>query len=195
MIGNPAFAVNLIAHPSTRIKGVLSEVQDFLSGCLRTDTLYACPVYSLHMSLFQYVHSRKCNASIQVPIWKKCREQVDMHLKSATKESTVFILESPTLHISESAVTVQFQTSQGIESLRDYLEAEVKPYQLAWNRPTIQHITILRYTSSFRLQQLVSKVSEIDLPNFIWEINTLELVQDNIYPSLDNELIRKYSLG
>jgi len=195
MIGNHVFAINLIACPSQQTKSILCAMQDQIFHSMPADTVYKCPEHSLHMSVFQLVHPRKSDSPDQASIWNGRFEKIDKHLRSTTNVSEPCILKSPWVHVSESAVIIQFTSSPGIELLRDQLEVNVQQSDLAWNRPSIQHITICRYSHSFQLRDLTGKFNGTKLPNLVWKIESLSLVQENTYPYLDNNLIQNYALG
>lgn len=194
MIGNCAFAINFIAYPSEQIRKTLCTIQDSISSCMPANCVYKCPAHSLHMSVFQFVHSRKFASSNQALIWKKHNHEIKLHLQSITTETGICVLESPSIHVSESAIIIKFSPSDFIESLRDSLELSVVEFELSWNRPTIQHVTIFRYTHPFRLSDILNKISEIEPPDFTWKIDALNLVQESIYPSLNNNLVQTYTL-
>ena len=193
-IGSPAFAISLIASPTDQTRASLCAIQDLVADTL-PDTVYRCPGYSLHLSVFQFVYSRKSKPSHQMPIWNKLCENAGIQLQSITNESQACFLESLDMQVSDSAVIVQFAPSRDIELLRDRLEPIVRQSKLAWNRPAIQHVTLYRYTQPFRLSPIAGILSAIDLPNVTWKIDSLDLVQESCYPSLQNKLIQSYSLG
>lgn len=195
MIGDRAYAVNLIASPSAEVRKDIGAVQDLIVGCVPADSLYKCPAHSLHMSVFQFVHSRKGDSSYQIAIWDKYSKAIDMHLKALVSKSEACVLKSGTVYVIESAVIIQFATSHVIEALRDQLEAMVYNFELSWNRPTIQHATIYRYVKPFQLSQLANRINEIEWPNLQWRIDGLNLVQEEIYPALEKKIVQCYKLG
>ncbi|GEM_PF-6104589 len=194
-IGSSTFAINLVAHPPEEIVTIASEIQEIIIGLMPPDTLLRCPISTLHMSVFQFVHARKSSPTHDSDEWKSVSEEVLLQLDSATKFINTCTLKTPTIEVSESAIFFLFEALSGIDTLRDRLESIASETRLSWNKPGIQHMSIFRYASPVQLDKIKAQINAIEIPCMNWELSVLQLKQENVYPSLETTVIKKYILG
>ena len=195
MIGNPAFAINLVAQPPEETKALLSDVQERIAHSLPRNAMFECPVSSLHLSVFQFVHSRNAKLNNDTQVWECVSKSLLSHIDSAINEAMVCNLHGSSLHVSESAIFLRFSESREIESLRSRLAGIASQTELNWNRPGIQHVSMFRYLKPIQLDRVRLAIDSIKIPPIEWEITKLQLVRENLYPSLNFTEIQNNTLG
>ena len=195
MSGSAAFAINLLAIPPETTRAILSDIQALILRYLPQESLFRCPAFSLHMSIFQFVHSRKAKSNHDIQVWETLSKNLISDLESITDKTKVCSLNRPSIHVSESAIFLQFSESMEIEILRNRLTAIARNTELNWNRPDIQHVSIFRYLKPIQLDEVRTAIDSIKLPRIEWNIYELQLVREKIYPSLEFTKIQNYTLG
>ena len=100
----------------------------------------------------------------------------------------------PSVCAGEKAVILNYASSVDLESYRDQVSRIALQTELDWNRPKIQHVTILRYTRRVHIKDIVVACEKIDLPELTWTIRKIRLIRELIYPSLDVRLLQEYEL-
>lgn len=56
-------------------------------------------------------------------------------------------------------------------------------------------MSIFRYASPVQLDKIKAQINAIEIPCMNWELSVLQLKQENVYPSLETTVIKKYILG
>jgi len=194
-IGSSTFAINLVAHLPDEIQTIVSGIQEIIIGLVPPGTLFRCPVSTLHMSVFQFVHARKATPNCDSDEWKNISKEILLYLDSTKKITNVCTFKTPTIEVSESAIFLLFADSIEIDALRDRLECRARETRLSWNRPGIQHVSIFRYASPVQLDKIQSQINAIEIPCIEWKLSVLQLEQENVYPSLEITVIKKCILG
>ena len=195
MIGSTVFAINLLAIPSEKTRAILSDIQELVLRYLPQGSLFRCPVISLHMSLFQFVHSRKAKSNHEKQVWDVLSKTLISDLDSVTDKTKAFSVNTPSIRVSESAIILQFSESREIEFLRNRLTSIVSATELNWNRPDIQHVSMFRYLKPIQLNEVRTTIDSIKLPRIDWNISELQLVKEKLYPSLEFTKIQNYTLS
>jgi len=193
-VGRPTFAINLIARPPASVRNQLSAIQDAISVAVSDGVLYRCPPASLHLSVFQFVWSRSNGGLAQEPIWNGCKDRIIEGLETVISSTDALILGRPSIEAGESAVILKFDPSPALEALRDGISSRAGLHHLSTNRPAIQHVSIFRYNQEVPLEAVRGLCGNVAIALTPWAIEELALVRENVYPSLDLELIHSFRL-
>lgn len=195
-IGRSLFAVNLNAMPCSEFRKALRQIQTEILNAAAEPNLFACPVNTLHLSIFPIVWARgEQSVSQKKSVWNKYQSLVTAALLEVAKTTDKFCLEQPTVEFRDSAIILKFPPSPVLEEIRERTCKIVRDTELIWNRPDIQHITLCRYLKPVSLAQLKAKSSMVSFPqNIRWTVYELHLMQENVYPLLEVENLYKFRL-
>jgi hypothetical protein len=193
-VGLPTFAINLIARPSPLVQQQFSAIQDAISLATSEGVLYRCPARSLHLSVFHFVWARRIGESSDEFVWSENQNHITERLNAVASSTDAFMLGRPYIAASESAVILRFYPSPVLEALRDDICSIAGLSCLRTNRPTIQHVSIFRYQQEVSLHAIQEAGRNIPIADPGWTIEELRLVRENVYPSLDLDLICTFTL-
>ncbi|WP_460480983.1 hypothetical protein [Comamonas humi] len=194
-VGCPTFAINVLAYPPGSVQRRLSDMQDAIESMAPTGSLYRCPATTLHLSVFQFVWARSPVGAMDRSAWLGRQGQTVKALTRIASSSSSFVLSQERIHAGESAVFLRFDPSPLLEQLRDGIAAFAADDFPACNRPGIQHITLFRYRQQVALSLVEAACQRAPAFCEEWKVDRLELVQENVYPALNVDVIGAFQLA
>jgi hypothetical protein len=194
-IGLPVFGVSLIALPPESIKRRLSEIQDLIEASSPGDCLYRCPAATLHLSVFHFVWARSTHAARGPAEWEKCKARMLESIAAITSFAQPFAPGRGTVQVGDAAIYLKFDASPALEQLRDSLAGIATPALSCAGRPAIQHVSLFRYRRNVALQAVQEACAGLAPFAGDWEVGALELVQENVYPSIDVTSVGEFFLA
>lgn len=192
-IASSVFAINLVSWPPASVRDSMLKLQSAVEAVVPSGAVHRAPEDSLHMSIFQLVWARG-NSSNSEAAWQVRQSEIVSELQAMASGPWNIVLAAPRLEVRTAAIILVFPPSSGIEALRHRLEAVPALAGLDSHRPSLQHVSLFRFTKQVPLNSLQSTCRDIEVDVPPWHMIEVDLVREMVYPSLVLEPLRTFQL-
>lgn len=185
------FAVNLQARPSIEVRDRLVALQAEIAGL---GPMYVMPPGHLHLTLFSVVYVRAVYPDDPRALWARIGPSIIAGIGAAMAGMSRIELAFEEIAVHGDAVRIRAPNHPAIERLRDAIEATLIPHHAPVFRAATTHSTIARlhapadtpWSRPLREMEAAEPLT--------WPIDALRLVEETIYPGLEEREIERFAL-
>ncbi|NQW10066.1 MAG: 2'-5' RNA ligase family protein [Alphaproteobacteria bacterium] len=195
--GEPVFAVNLQARPTPEACGRLIALQAEIAGLgteLGLGPMRAMPPRHLHLTLFSIVYVRAVYPVDPRALWARIGPSIIAGIGRTVAETCPPRLDFDEIAVQGDAVLVRAPNHPAIERLRDAVEAILAEHHAPVFRATTTHSTIARLHTPSDTGWSRPLRDMIAGGPLAWPIDGLRLVEETVYPGLEEREIERFAL-